>query len=226
VNATELVVQTDLQRRLARERFGRDATIIANPVLIPITEITAPEGRRYILWIGKSDGVKRPELVLDLAGACPEVRFRAIVNPIDLVLFEMLRREAPANLEIVERVEPAGMLREFSGAIALLNTSRFEGFPNAMLEAGACGVPVLSLTVDPNGILSREGGGFVAGGNIEALALAVRRFALEPGLATDAGARLQRYVRANHDGDARVAELAEVLIRLSQSHVTPRPGVA
>jgi glycosyltransferase involved in cell wall biosynthesis len=131
-------------------------------------------------------------------------------------MFDALRSSAPANLDIVDRVEPRYMPYQFASAIALVNTSQFEGLSNAMLEAGAHGTPVLSLTADPDGMLSQQGGGFAAAGRMDELVAAVRRFAGDADLAYACGVRLYKQVRARHYAAARIADLGDFLLRLAQ----------
>jgi glycosyltransferase involved in cell wall biosynthesis len=216
--ATAIVVQTEKQRRLARERFGREATVIANPIALPSSGVE-PASRRNILWVGKSDAIKRPELACAVARLCPEVAFRLIVNRVGKGVFERLLAEAPSNVTIVDCVRPSDMHREYSTAFALLNTSLLEGFPNAVLEAGSFGVPLLSLSVDPGEIISREGGGALADDDIARLAELVRRYHDDPALAQAAGQRLQNYVRQHHEASARIGELADLM-----REVTRPPG--
>ena len=54
--------------------------------------------------------------------------------------------------------QPYGETMELIGrAVAVVNTSTFEGMPNVFLESWMRGVPVLSLQVDPDGIISHNG---------------------------------------------------------------------
>jgi glycosyltransferase involved in cell wall biosynthesis len=208
-----IVVQTRTQQHLARERFGRESVVIANPVEMADDDTqgvpTAPAG--HALWIGKSDRVKRPEPVLAIARQCPDVRFKMVVNPVDTAAFAALQRQRPANVDIVERASGDEIAALFAGAFCLLNTSVFEGFPNTFLEAGRHGVPVASLTGDPDDIVAQHGAGVVAKGDLDALAEAVRGFDRDREAARRAGANLRGYMRTAHDAPARLAEFDRVI---------------
>jgi hypothetical protein len=97
-----------------------------------------------------------------------------IANKVDERSFRELLEDAPANVVILESVRPSELHNEFAGAIALLCTSELEGFPNTFLDAGCFGVPVLSLGIDPDGMITREGGGVVTNGDLAALTMAAQ----------------------------------------------------
>jgi glycosyltransferase involved in cell wall biosynthesis len=60
-------------------------------------------------------------------------------------------------------------LEKIATAKALLNVSEMEGFPNTFLEAWVLGTPVISLFVDPGGIIKRNHLGYVCDGDMEEL---------------------------------------------------------
>jgi glycosyltransferase involved in cell wall biosynthesis len=151
---------------------------------------------------------------MDVARACPSVRFCAVLNPADPTLFAEIAAACPANVEIVEQASRDRIAELFIDAFCLVNTSMFEGFPNTLLEAGRHGVPALSLDVDPDGVISRNHAGAVAHGRIGDLAAQVRTFHADRSAARGAGARLRQYVRDRHDATARYAELDNLLGRL------------
>jgi glycosyltransferase involved in cell wall biosynthesis len=211
--ATSMVVQTETQQRLLKERFGRDAIVIANPVPIE-EEADRCSPRRHVLWIGKAVSNKRPDLALAIARACPNVAFRMIANKVDARNYQLLLKDAPSNVVVTESVRPSTLRNEFANAIALLCTSDVEGFPNTFLDAGSFGVPVLSLGIDPDGILTRERGGVVTNGDLAALIKAVQQYAANPAMTQAAGERLRTYVRRRHEAVGRVAEFAVEIRRV------------
>lgn len=212
--ATRLVVQTEHQKRLAKELFGCDADIIANPIAIPAGEQREAIGDRF-LWIGKAVDNKRPELALEVARACPEQSFLMILNDVGNGLFAKISAMKPPNVDIIASVPPSGMQHYFDQTRALLCTSDFEGFPNTFLDAGKSGVPVISLSVDPDGMIAREQGGAIAQGDMQRLIEAVKQFAADPEAARGAGQRLFEYVKRMHDTAGRVAELAAIVEKMA-----------
>ena len=208
-----LVAQTEHQRHEVRRRFGRDAELLRNPVTVPAGG-PAEGPREFALWVGKSDRIKCPDRMLALARLCPGIPVTMIMNRADPALFDALMAEVPPNVTVLEAVEPEGMRDYYRRAFALVSTSRIEGFANSFLEAGACGTPVLSMDVDPDGFIAAHGGGILAGEPDAAVALVrlyeARHWALGS-LARQLGENAFRRVSAEHDDGMILAQFAVMI---------------
>lgn len=161
--------------------------------------------RHDLVWIAKIRAEKRLDRLLDLAEACPSLSV-AVVGGFDPELppdlRDAYRRRAAtlANVRMLGDMRADSVLDAIAASRVLVNTSEAEGFPNTMLEAWSVGVPVLSLSVDPGGVVVREGLGRVSGG-MAALARDAETLAHDAGLNRDLGARGLDYVRNRHARD-------------------------
>lgn len=214
--AADLVVaQTVWQARRVEEATGRKAVIVPSPVDLghPLAPESEPR-RTEILWVGKTDQIKRPQLALEVARRVPNLRFRIVVNPSDRRMWNELATAAPANVALMERFAFADADQIYGRALVLLNTSAFEGFPNAFLQAGRHGVPVVSAGVDPDGFLRRTGSGVVAGPDPASLARAIRQLTEDPQEWRRASENIRTYVAGHHDSASCAMALARCLERL------------
>lgn len=211
--ATAIVAQTDWQADEVALRFGRTAAVLPNPVdAAPV----APRERRYFLWVGKSSTPKRPDHLIEIAKRLPEIPFRMILNRAETALDDAVRRIRPPNVEIVASVEPNRMDEQYAAAVALLNTSSFEGMPNTFLEAGVQGTPVLSLSVDPDGMLARSGGGSCADGDLEGFIGMVAEAARLPASSRRMGVALERYVAERHAAEPVYERFTDLILELAR----------
>jgi glycosyltransferase involved in cell wall biosynthesis len=82
----------------------------------------------------------------------------------------------------------------------LVLTSEYEGTPNVVLEAMACGVPVVSFRVGgvPDLVTHGETGYLIDAGDENAMAEALRTLIDQPDLRAVMGDRARRYVEAHH----------------------------
>ena len=217
-HAEQIIAQTRDQQTRLRERFGRDSVLIRDPVdldggvLFPHT--TSPRttaGKRFALWIGKSEPYKRPDLCVELARRCPEVSFVMVLNRANLELHDQVNARLPPNVEVIEQVAFPRIEAYFAQSAVLVNTSDFEGFPVTFLQAGKYGVPVVSLRANPDEFLTRFGCGVAARGDLEVMADAVRAVCSANGRAAEPGSRIRAYAALRHELAGRVSELAGVL---------------
>ncbi|MDX6581821.1 MAG: hypothetical protein QOI10_1005 [Solirubrobacterales bacterium] len=167
--ADEIVVQTAAQADLCQMRFNRQARVIRSIAEQSEARQGVPDA---FLWIGRVEQNKRPDAYLALARALPMAHFRmiALPSPTDTTgLADRLQRDAESipNLELLHPRPRAELQELYGSAAAIVSTSEYEGMPNVFLEAWARGVPALSLTYDPDGLVAEEGLGACATGSFE-----------------------------------------------------------
>lgn len=218
-SASKLVVQTRQQSAIAKRALPG-----VDPVLIPSfaqpARQTAQEPE-FFLWVNRLTDYKRPEEYLQLARALPQARFRMVgvaTSETPAELSERIRTEAEGlpNLELVPPLRREKLLEAVDRAVAVITTSRVEGMPNTFLEAWARGVPVLSLSVDPDERIAEEGVGFVAGGSMERLIEVTAQLWADrsgrDGVRAEMGDRARRFVHEQH-APAAVADRWDALLR-------------
>ncbi len=134
------------------------------------------------LWVSRCIALKRPQLFLDLAAALPAARCVMIAPPEDRALYESVRARAAAlgNVEFHERVPYREVQRFFDRAEVFVNTSEFEGFPNTFIQAGQGGATILSLLVDPDGLLSEHEAGLCSADDWQTFLDDAREFLADP----------------------------------------------
>ena len=112
-----------------------------------------------------------------------------------------------SNVKLMGKLSHSDTINEISRSRALISTSPMEGFPNIFIEAWGCGVPVLSLYVDPGGVIKREKLGFVAEGNIDRMIAEMAYF----NKSDDFSHNAQSYVHTHHAlTDVRMAEIKDI----------------
>lgn len=154
------------------------------------------EGRRLIVVPGRVSAEKNQ---LSILRAMAAMRRRGTLGPevllvlagrSSLITYGNLVRASIAVAGLREQVRALGVVRNIedllAAADAVLLPSHFEGLPNAVIEAMACGVPAIVSPAANNDALIRDGvEGVVTGGTgPEAICASLERF-----LALDEAAR-------------------------------------
>jgi glycosyltransferase involved in cell wall biosynthesis len=202
-HANAVIAQTERQRGLIRENFGRDAELIRNGVRIPANQEQAADGtyEPEFLWVGAIRRLKQPELYLEMAEKIPEARFTLIGSKVDEPRFydEIVQRAAGiTNVTFAGYVPPDRIEAYYRRSFALVNTSYLEGFPNTYLYAWIYGVPALTIEIDPDGIIEKYGIGRRTG-SIEGLVEAARALLDDRALRDQMSSKAKLYVAENHD---------------------------
>lgn len=196
-----VVVQNERQRGMCEARFGGSPLVIKSVAEPGELRTSAPEA---FLWAGRVISYKRPLAFVQLARALPEARFWMLGVPqtdeSDQRLLADLRRAAQRlpNLELLDPRPRSEVIALLDRAVAIVNTSEFEGLSNTFLEAWSRGVPALSLSHDPDGLIERFGLGGFARGSDTRLASLARELWRRRDDQRELARRCHRYVLDNH----------------------------
>jgi glycosyltransferase involved in cell wall biosynthesis len=176
-----------------------------------VTPIAVPNGHRitgsqqrprdFILWVGRTDDLKQPRLFVELAKQVPSEQFVMICQKAkgDQRYDDLIQFAAGAgNLKFIESVPFHEIDRYFQRAKVLVNTSRAEGFPNTFIQAGICGVSVLSFKVNPDGFLDKFNCGLCADGDWEKFVDSLK-YIVGENRYIEMGRNARKYVEDNHN---------------------------
>lgn len=197
--ADAIVAQTKHQELMLLQLEISEKMIhrINNPMRI--LSLHAPEEPSFFLWIGRLDSNKNPEVFLTLAKRCPDLKFMMIISQARSNEWPHQLPTDLCNLSVKHMVSPAEMRAMHQKAYCLVSTSFREGFPNTFLEAWESGVPVASLHVNPDGILTSNELGFFSNGSIEELERFIIEMATNPQKRSEIGRKARMYIETHHD---------------------------
>lgn len=175
-NATAVVVQTWDQERLLRKYYNRTATaVIANFHPMPEEHYKKSDELVRICWVANMKTLKRPEKFIKLAEDCSNIKnleFIMIGSPSASMAGweEMMNRiHGLEKLNYLGRQSQEKVNRTLAESHILVNTSDYEGFSNTFVQAWLREVPVLSLSVNPDGVFDKREIGVCAGGDYRKL---------------------------------------------------------
>jgi glycosyltransferase involved in cell wall biosynthesis len=217
--ADRLIAQTRTQQRMLRDAFDLDADVLPMPCIGPApgeyAPPPAPGPEAGVLWLGRLTGVKRPDLFLDLAEACPDLRFD-LVGPTSGEAYSRRTVERARGLANVAYHGPAPrdqVARFYRRAACLCCTSDHEGFPNTFLEAWSHGLPVVSR-IDPDGLIAEQDLGRTAA-DVTGLGAAIRALLATPEAWRRASTAARSYYLENHLPEPAMARFERVFREVS-----------
>lgn len=199
--ADVIIVQSEFQKLMLRKNFHRNGILIRN--FFPITEKNPPvkADPPVVIWVGAMSWVKQPLLFLKLAKRIPDGKFQMIGGiGDDRKLYEFVKKGSKmmSNVDFLGHIPFHEIDEYFEKASILVNTSHFEGYPNAFIQAWANYTPVVSLKADPDEVICRYKLGFHSK-TFEQLIRDVKILLKNEQLRREMGENARRYVEKEHN---------------------------
>ncbi|MCC6477232.1 glycosyltransferase family 4 protein [bacterium] len=222
-HATLTLAQLD-EHKQTLNHLGIHPVLVRNSVTpCPESEMQSHNTEPVVLWIGSIKPWKRPELFFELCKRCEDAdtRFFMVGEVQDAACQSALDRaiqELP-NFHYLGFIPPDRVGEIYRQAHVLVSTSQAEGFPNTFTQAWMRGVPVLSLDVDPDGMLTSGGLGVYVT-NVDELERELRKLLAAPDLRREIGARAREFTLKEFDLKANVTKL-EKLIEQARKKISP-----
>lgn len=175
--------------------------ILRSPINLPVIKFPErkPLGRR-VLWAGRLDRQKRPDLLLEIAQLMPDVEFH--------VFGDAVLESSHSVVASLGKTRNVKMMGAFDGAETLpfsefpvfLYTSQWDGTPTIVLAAAYAGIPIVASAVGGVGDVVRASSGYPVP-NVESVSDYVRHIYSvldDPRDAQERALRAREYVLIHH----------------------------
>jgi len=213
--ADTILVQTNQQKKLVETQFHRDAILQKNTQPVPTDVLVKSVDELRIVWVANFKPLKQPDLFIDLA-----VHFQGLTTA-RFIMFGRpgygewqckleSRMRQLENLSYMGSVSQKKVNDYLCGAHILVNTSEYEGFSNTFIQAWMRKIPVVSLNVDPDRLLSEGGLGFYSE-NFQNLCRDVGRLINDRQLRESIGEKACQYACEHHSIDKIGRQFRELL---------------
>jgi glycosyltransferase involved in cell wall biosynthesis len=216
--ASQIVAQTQQQADLLLRNYGRKAAAVIPNFQPEPVETIDKSGTVTVVWIAGLKPWKQPEVFVRLARSLADlshVRFVVAGGRMsgsgDRAWTEKLMAQIAAtpNLDYIGEKSQAAVNELLARSHLFVNTSLFEGFPNTFIQAWMREVPVVSLTVNPDGVLDSRRVGIHASDEAS-LADSVRKLVADGPLRQRMAEQARRYALERHSM-RNAAVLADLL---------------
>ncbi len=210
-NASVVLCQTEEQLVQIKKNHNIDAILFKN--LFSFENQENSRKKDYILWVGRTSKVKKPELFLELAKRNPEKNFIMILNNNDEKHFSDIKKIAEKlnNFELIEKVLFEQIQKYFDEAKLFISTSDIEGFANTFIQSGIGKTPILSLNSNPDDFINKYKCGYFANSSFDDLNNYIQKLFEDKKLYDELSKNIYKYVKENYDIKNNIKVLEKLL---------------
>lgn len=208
-----IICQTNDQVKVAKKIANKHQRIVQVNNSIEInTKINdfSFEGKSYFVWIGTVKEWKRPELYIKLARDLLEYDINFLMlGRIHSDKYQWIKQKnnLPQNCHYLGHKSHSELNSIISGSLGLIHTAKdYEGFPNVFINSWILGKPVLSLSVDPDELLSKSDIGYKAN-SYDSLVEMVYQIWDDVALREQTGKNAREFAKKNFDKETNIKEV-------------------
>ena len=203
-HAFSVFVQTESQKQYFAPKIHNKITVLPNPVADDFFEVEHEHGEiKKFISVGRLSPQKNFKLAIDAICSIRSQGYDVSLNifgegELYLELQKYIRsKDAERFCKLGGRSN--NIIEEYKKADAFLLTSDYEGMPNALLEAMACGLPCIASDCEtgPKELIGEDRGLLFPVGNLNRLTGCILQFLNDKDSAKFFGTKAEKYVREN-----------------------------
>lgn len=210
-----LIVQSMSQYNQLSIKIRKKSYVIKNGYDIPDFDTGAYDDKKTILWVGRLEPMKRPDIFIKLAEYFKKEQF-IMIGPVrddlkeyaDKIIAEISKHE---NIKYLNFVHHHLIDKFFQSAKVFINTSEAEGFPNTFIQAGLRQTPVISLNVNPDNFITENNAGSFCKNDFKILKESLNNILSDKKKLRIKSKNIYDYTALNHNIDITVDRLKNIL---------------
>ena len=201
-NANKIICQADYQSKILIKNYNIKCNLIL-PNFHPFPKKNINKNMPIkILWVANMKRLKQPQIFINLAKKFENyknIKFIMIGRPANNKWQKSLENSINnlPNLEYKGELPIEEVNKTLAQSHIFINTSLYEGFPNTFIQAMMRKVPIVSLHVDPDNVLTKNKIGFCSK-SFSQLVTDINKLINNPALIEKMGIEAQHFSYKNY----------------------------